>query len=288
MLSHEKRQRPAPWAQHKQTLKHRWLAPYHAIEYAAEWIAHLLSGSVLLDALEYLGKFSILVAIVFYFAESGDRQKQKHYQAWQVINTAQGKGGSGGRIEALQELNHDRVPLVGVDLGGAFLQGLVLERANLLRADFQRADLRNAVLRGVNLTFANLRTANLRNGNLERANLENAVLEDADLFGVNLSEAKMAQANLGQADLRNADLRGSHWDMIANIRLANIHGVKNAPAGFVDWAISHGAVDVEHACNAGLGPEWRRVHGLGISNHQAGPFESATRSRERAPPEWSF
>jgi hypothetical protein len=28
-------------------------------------------------------------------SEAGDRKKQKHYQAWQVINTAQGKGGSG-------------------------------------------------------------------------------------------------------------------------------------------------------------------------------------------------
>lgn len=245
MSVREPRQRPVSWAQHKQTIKHPWLVPYHAIEYAAEWIAHVLSGWVLLDALEYLGKFSILVAVIFYFTESGDRQKQKHYQAWQVINTAQGKGGSGGRIEALHELNHDRVPLVGVDLAGAFLQGLVLERANLLRARFQGADLRNAILRGANLTYANLSSANIRNGNLERANLENADLEDADLFAANLSEAKMAQANLEQADLRNSDLRGFHWEKIANIRLANIHGVRNAPAGFIGWAVRKGAVDEE-------------------------------------------
>src|ERR1700741_4710735 len=76
---------------------------------------------------------------IFYFSESGNRIKQKHYQAWQVINTAQGKGGSGGRIEALEELNADGVPLVGVDVSSAFLQGLTLERANLLRADFSSA-----------------------------------------------------------------------------------------------------------------------------------------------------
>ena len=41
--------------------------------------------------------------LIFYFADQGGRLKQKHYQAWQVINTAQGKGGSGGplRIVAL-------------------------------------------------------------------------------------------------------------------------------------------------------------------------------------------
>src|SRR5579871_6672572 len=59
-------------------------------------------GAGLLDVLEHLGTFSVLIAVIFYFADSGNRRKQKHYQAWQVINTAQGKGGSGGRIEALQ------------------------------------------------------------------------------------------------------------------------------------------------------------------------------------------
>ena len=72
-----------------------------AIEYPFDWLAYLLSRWSFLEALEYLGSFSILIAVIFYFSESGDRLKQKHYQAWQVINTAQGKGGSGGRIEAL-------------------------------------------------------------------------------------------------------------------------------------------------------------------------------------------
>ena len=90
----------------------------------------LLSRWSFLEVLEYLGSFSILIAVIFYFSESGDRLKQKHYQAWQVINTAQGKGGSGGRIEALQELDEDGVPLVGVDVSGAFLQGFACRKRN--------------------------------------------------------------------------------------------------------------------------------------------------------------
>ena len=82
----------------------------------------------------------MLFAVVFYCADTGNRRKQKHYQAWQVINTAQGKGGNGGRIEALQELNADRVSLAGVDIAGAFLQGLQLRRANLVRAKMAAAD----------------------------------------------------------------------------------------------------------------------------------------------------
>jgi hypothetical protein len=83
-------------------------------------LAYLLSNWKFLEVLEYIGSLSVLVAVLFYFSGSGDRTKQKHYQAWQVINTAQGKGGSGGRVAALQELNADGVPLVGVDLSGAF------------------------------------------------------------------------------------------------------------------------------------------------------------------------
>ena len=40
-----------------------------------------------LEVLEYLGTFSVLVAVIFYFSESGDRVKQRHYQAWQVKKT---------------------------------------------------------------------------------------------------------------------------------------------------------------------------------------------------------
>src|ERR1035438_4700807 len=134
---HRPRTRPSPWNVRKQSAVHGWLTPFAALEWGLEWVAFALSNWTFLEILEYLGTFSVLIAVIFYFAESGDRVKQRHYQAWQVINTAQGKGGSGGRIEALQELNADRVPLVGVDVSSAFLQGLNLKNANLLRSDFK-------------------------------------------------------------------------------------------------------------------------------------------------------
>jgi len=105
------------------------MVPFRAFEWLWEWVAYALSHWSFLEVLEYMGSFSVLIGVVFYFSESGDRIKQRHYQAWQVINTAQGKGGSGGRIEALQELNEDKVQLVGVDVSSAFLQGIRLERA---------------------------------------------------------------------------------------------------------------------------------------------------------------
>src|SRR5579864_5854220 len=165
MILHERRKRPEPWQAERASLRHSWLVPMLAIEWMFDWLAFMLSRWSFLEVLEYLGTFSVLIAVIFYFSESGDRLKQKHYQAWQVINTAQGKGGSGGRIEALQELNADREPLVGVDASGAFLQGVHLHGANLLRCDLSSSDLRNSDLSSANLEFSELVSANFRGAN---------------------------------------------------------------------------------------------------------------------------
>src|SRR5215471_11783987 len=169
-----KRYKPIPWASRKQEVRRWWTRPFWALEWFWEWIAYLLNNWTFLEVLEYVSSLGVLAAVFFYFSESGDRVKQRHYQAWQVINTAQGKGGSGGRIEALQELNADKVPLVGVNASGAFLQGIRLERASLLRADLSAADLRGSVLQSADLNFADLHSANFRNSDLENADLTDA------------------------------------------------------------------------------------------------------------------
>jgi hypothetical protein len=215
--------------------------PLVALEWVWEWAAFALSNWAFLEVLEYLGTFSILVAVIFYFSEAGDRIKLRHYQAWQVINTAQGKGGSGGRIEALQELNQDKVPLVGVDVSSAFLQGVRLEHANLLRSNFSSADVRNGDLAYSNFLLANLNSANLRDANLEHAEFLEADLQDADLTGANLSHADLSGATLDRADLSNADMRDVKWQQIKSIKGANIAGLKNVESAFLAWAVEKGA-----------------------------------------------
>jgi hypothetical protein len=239
------RKRPEPWAIRRSAIKSTWTVPFSAFEWFWEWIAFALSNWSFLEVLEYLGSFSILIAVVFYFSESGDRLKQKHYQAWQVINTAQGKGGSGGRIEALQELNADGVPLVGVDLSGAFLQGLHLGGARLVRSNFRAADLRDSDFSTADFSDADLRAANFRQCNLRNASFQRANLEEADLWGADLNGADFSAADLAGADLRNSNLANLNWRDIQNLKSANIFGVKNAPDGFVPWALKHGAVQVE-------------------------------------------
>jgi hypothetical protein len=213
------------------------------MEWGLEWLAYALSNWTLLEVLEYMGSFSVLVAVIFYFAETGDRVKQRHYQAWQVINTAQGKGGSGGRIEALQELNADKVPLVGVDVSSAFLQGLNLKNANLLRSDFSSADLRNSNLAGVDFTLASLNSANLRGAVLDHARCIETDLRNTDLEGSSLVGADLSGSSLEDADLRGADVRDNKWQHVKSVKGTNVAGVKNAPAGFVEWALKNGAID---------------------------------------------
>jgi len=242
MIVHTPKERPEPWPLRSRNAA-AWLVPFIAFEWVWEWAAYALSRWSFLEVLEYLGTFSVLVAVIFYFSESGDRIKQRHYQAWQVINTAQGKGGNGGRIEALQELNADKVPLVGVDVSSAFLQGLTLRSANLMRADFSAADLRNCNFATANLTSADLTSANLRNSVLDHVNFRGADLSNSDLTGSRLSGADLTDSKLNDADLTGADLAGAEWRQIRSLRGANIAGLRNAPTGFREWALANGAVD---------------------------------------------
>src|SRR6266404_893066 len=225
MELHEQRTRPAPWSEIRRNAKHNWALPFAALEWFWEWVAYRLGNWKFLHVVNYLRSFGIIVAVAFYFSESGDRLKQKHYQAWQVINTAQGKGGSGGRVEALQELNKDGIPLVGVEVSGAFLQGVDLKRARLVRSNFNAADLRDSVFDFADFTDADLQAANFRHGNLRNADFQGANLDDADFSGADLSGAELSGATLANADLRNATLTNLRWHDIRGLKSANIFGV---------------------------------------------------------------
>jgi pentapeptide repeat protein len=239
------RKRPEPWNVRRQQVKRGWTVPLWAFEWFCEWIAYVLSNWSFLEVLEYLSSFGVLIAVIFYFGESGDRLKQKHYQAWQVINTAQGKGGNGGRIEALQELNADSIPLVGVDLSGAFLQGIHLQSARLSRSNFSGADLRNSDLSFSDLSYGNLTFANFRESTLRNANFDNAALSDADFWGADLRGADLSRTDLSRADLSNTNLANLKWRDVRDLKEVNIFGVKNAPEGFVTYALKKGAIQRE-------------------------------------------
>jgi hypothetical protein len=235
---------PMKWREFRKRAPAKALEPLYAVNWAVDWAAYGLGSWPVVELLEYLGSFSILFAAIVYFAGAPDRLKQKHYQAWQVINTAEGRGGNGGRIDALQELNRDRVSLIGVSVAGAYLQGLRLEQAQARRADFAGADLRDANLTRASLPDADLHFTNLRRANLKHCDLSGAHLDDADLAGADLSQADLGGAVLDRADLQNANLAHvRNWQAIKSLDKANIFAVRNAPPGFADWAKKRGAIE---------------------------------------------
>jgi hypothetical protein len=239
-LDHE---RPKPWRQVRATCRH-WAAPFVFIDWLIQWAAFALSRFSLLELLEYCGSFSILFAVVLYFVEAPQRQKMKHYEAWQVINSAQGKGGNGGRFDALEDLNQDHISFVGIDLSDASLEGITLPRAEFRRAKMTAADFMNSNLKEADLDLADLTDANFRSADLTGTNLSEASLNDVDLTGAALNRANVEDAEFNDADLTNADLSGIiNWKTITHFSGANIHAVRNAPDGFIAWAKSHGAVD---------------------------------------------
>src|SRR5262245_36878266 len=138
---------------------------------AAGWTTWIEAGSNLIKLIQ-------MVAFVFgayqFWANRKERlaadatnevqaRKDANYQAWQVVNAAQGKGGSGGRIDALADLARNDVSLAGVNLDGAWLESI---------------DLRGAIL-----PHASVRGCNLQASQLSGANLERADLTDANQIG---------------------------------------------------------------------------------------------------------
>ena len=246
-LDHE---RPKPWRQLRGAIRRRWVVPFVFTDWLIQWAAFALSRFSLLELLEYCGSFSILFAVILYFAEAPQRQKMRHYQAWQLINTAQGNTGNGGRVDALEDLNNEHVSLVNINVTDAALEGLELPNADLRRAIMHGVDLKDSKFIGADLEFSLLSESNFYNANLRSVpgsdigRLQNGRrLFHAD-HGATLRNANLSEAAFDEADLTGADLTGvTNWKSITHFQAANIHGVRNAPDGFVDWAKQHGAVD---------------------------------------------
>jgi hypothetical protein len=156
-------------------------------------------------------------------------RKDANYQAWQVINSAQGKGGSGGRIDALADLVRNDVSLSGINLDGAWLEGIDLRGAALQTASFETTNLQSALFDGARLDGASFRGATLVAASFVGANLK----------GVDFAGARLSAANFAGADL--TDARG--WREIVTLAHANVDGMHAAPRGFLEWARANGAVD---------------------------------------------
>ncbi|NEQ72049.1 MAG: pentapeptide repeat-containing protein [Okeania sp. SIO2D1] len=236
----------------------------NTIEQKTEWGKAFLQSLEDSEILGTIENISIVTALVIYIRWG---KKKSHYQAWQVIDSAQGLQISYARIKALEELvkggvclkglslpktNLDQVNLVDVDFKEANLQGTKLLEANLRGGKFELTQLQGAFLWGANLqdTFflltqlqkANLSSANLKNADMEgvnllEANLQKANLEGAyilgNLQGVDLQEANLKGANLQGCYLKNANFQSANLKG-ANLQEANLQGANFHDANLQD------------------------------------------------------
>ena len=197
------------------------------------WILCQIRQSTLLEVVE---GFSILVAVLLFFLETPERDKQAHYEAWKVIDSAHGLRTSYARLQALQDLNEDQVSLRGLTAPEADFKGINLSNAHLSGADLSGADLRGANLSNADLSHTNLTEANLSNANLSNAKLNTANLSYCDLIEADLQNADFVGANLLGANFIRAKLDGSYLGDVncaqtifkdASIKQVKFFGIEN-------------------------------------------------------------
>ncbi|MGF1492120.1 MAG: pentapeptide repeat-containing protein [Microcoleaceae cyanobacterium] len=194
-----------------------------------------------------LGTFesiSIVTALVVYVRRG---KKQSHYEAWQVIDSAQGLKISHARIKALEDLAKDGIGFKGLALPEANLEQIVLVDADFTEADLRGARLQEANMQGSKFELTQLEGASLWRANLQeafflltqlqRVNLCSANLQNADLQGVNLLESNLQKANIQgayilgnlqsvdfqEANLKGTTLQGAYLKN-ANFKGANLRG----------------------------------------------------------------
>ncbi len=163
---------------------------------------------------------SVPIVGFFWLLEADDRTKAKHYRAWELINSARGSSGDGGRIKALQDLNEDSVSLAAAPLEKAYLRGVGLPGANLRGAKLGDADLTGADLAGADLSYADLKDAKLA-----AANLSGATFFKADLTGANLGPVYEHRSSKVVVVFKAANLKDARllFTVLSNARLDYTH-----------------------------------------------------------------
>jgi uncharacterized protein YjbI with pentapeptide repeats len=192
------------------------------LRYFLEFPKKQLAKKVLIIIVEKGLLISLISGVLKYYWEAPQRQKQKELQAWTIINNADGKEVSGGRISALQDLNENGVELWNLVLDRANLSGITLENGKLTNtsfndtqlgciehkcSNFRKANLHQAQFQNTYLYHIDFQETNLIDANLQAAYLEKAKLNNASLDLANLEKAQIPGANFQGADLKDTKFK---------------------------------------------------------------------------------
>jgi len=171
---------------------------------------------------------AIVTAAFAYLIDTGNRKKSAQNEAWTTVNSAQGKPGNGGRVDALTCLNEENINLSGLSAPFSDLTEINLSYSILKRVNFQESFLDSSQLEYCDLEFSNLSGAKIRSTNLSHSNFNNSKLERVDfsnsiLTGCSLRNVCLENTIFYAADLRGADLRGANLRG-ADLRYCDLRG----------------------------------------------------------------
>lgn len=106
-------------------------------------------------------------------------------------------------------------------------------------APLQEISINQLDMSHMSLYHSNFEAADLNYVDFSDSQIEYANLSSADLTGVNINSASLIGANL-----ENADLSAIKWNDETIVLNANIYGIRNSPAGFKEWALRNGALEI--------------------------------------------
>jgi len=167
------------WEQRRTRIRLSWMRPLIWLDWSMGRVAFVLRHSGTFAVLEYLGRLTIVVAVILYFIEADDRRQQRQLQAWQIVEATAGRGRNEALVGALEVLVRSGISLSGIELYDADLSGSNLEGADFLNTG---------------LDGANLRNANLRRARFDHADI---VVGRVDVSGADLKGAYVHMSNVG-------------------------------------------------------------------------------------------
>ena len=179
----------------------KWLAGLIACVLVVSLFMVAERNAVMSNILGQAEGIGLFVAILLWLQEAPARRRKAIYDAFQVIDGAEGTRNSPARLMALESLAKLKVSLRGMELSQVNLMGVRLKGIDLAAAALAETDLRHADLQAANLLEADLSKAQLSEAQLIEANLSFANLTGADLSLANLEEADLTCAILVGANL---------------------------------------------------------------------------------------
>ena len=153
---------------------------------------------------ELLAICATCFGVVSWMMEADNRRQERNARSWSIV-TAQSSGNS-GKIEALENLAGQDIPLDGIDLSCKRMSGDWHDGEKTCE---RQTYLEDIDLMGASLDSVNLSGSYLVNANLSGTKLNYARLEGASLYGANFAKAEISAASFEGAFIAGADFTGA-------------------------------------------------------------------------------